>query len=187
MTEKILCVDDDPNILLAYQRALRKRFHIDSALSGGEALEAIANRGPYAVLVADMRMPEMNGVELLKRVKENAPDTVRMMLTGSADQQTALEAINEGHIFRFMTKPCPPKMLAKVLEAGLVQYRLIMAERDLLTKTLSGSIKMLTEVLSLASPMAFGRASRVRGMEILRFVSGPLTRESSLDYYPFNS
>ncbi len=162
MTEKILCVDDDSNILQAYQRALRKQLHIEPALGGAEALEAIANRGPYAVVVADMQMPGMNGVELLARVKEVSPDTVRMMLTGNADQQTALEAVNEGHIFRFMTKPCSPVHFSKALEAGIAQYRLITAERELLSKTLSGAIKMLSEVLSLTNPMAFGRASRIR-------------------------
>lgn len=162
MTEIILCVDDDPNILQAYQRALRKQLNIVSALGGEEALKAIADQGPYAVIVADMQMPGMNGVELLAKVKEISPDTVRMMLTGNADQHTALEAVNEGHIFRFMTKPCPPETFAKALEAGLAQYRLITAEREVLSKTLSGAVKMLTEVLSLVSPAAFGRASRVR-------------------------
>ncbi len=162
MNEKILCVDDDPNILEAYQRALRKRLNIETALGGEEALAAIVNQGPYAVVVADMRMPGMNGVQLLAKVKEIAPDTVRMMLTGNADQQTALEAVNEGQIFRFMTKPCSPEDFAKVLEAGIAQYRLVTAERELLSKTLSGSVKVLTDILSLASPTAFGRASRVR-------------------------
>ncbi len=164
MSERILCVDDDPNILEAYQRTLRKQFHIEIALGGEEALAAVINQGPYAVVVADMKMPGMNGVELLKKVKEHAPDTVRMMLTGNADQQTALEAVNEGHIFRFMTKPCPPETFAKVLEAGIAQYRLIRAERDLLSKTFSGSVKVLTDVLSAVSPTAFGKASRVRQM-----------------------
>ena len=164
MSERILCVDDDPNILQAYQRALRKQFHIEIALGGDEAVTAVVDQGPYAVVVADMQMPGMNGVELLKKVKELAKDTVRMMLTGNADQQTALEAVNEGHIFRFMTKPCPPETFAKVLDAGLAQHRLIMAERDLLSKTFSGSVKVLTDVLSAVSPTAFGKASRVRQM-----------------------
>jgi len=162
MSERILCVDDDPNILQAYQRALRKRFQIEIALGGEEALAAVINQGPYAVVVADMQMPGMNGVELLKKVKKHAPDTVRMMLTGNADQQTALEAVNEGHIFRFMTKPCPPETFAKVLDAGITQYRLITAEKELLSKTVGGSIKMLTDVLAMVQPTAFGRASRVQ-------------------------
>ncbi len=161
MTERILCVDDDENILQAYQRALRKQFKIDTALGGEEALRAVAG-GPYAVVVADMRMPGMNGVELLAEIRRAAPNTVRMMLTGNADQQTALEAVNQGQIFRFMTKPCPPEDFGRALEAGLEQYRLITAEKELLSKTLSGSVKMLTDVLSIVQPDAFGRASRVQ-------------------------
>lgn len=162
MSQRLLCVDDDPNILQAYQRSLHKRFTIDTALSGRLGLEAIECRGPYAVVVADMRMPEMNGVEFLAHVRRLTPETVRMMLTGNADQQTAMEAVNEGQIFRFMTKPCPPDVFAKVIEAGLEQYRLVTAERELLTKTLAASVKLLTEVLGLVNPTAFGRASRVR-------------------------
>jgi len=175
MNERVLCVDDDPNILQAYQRALRKRLNIETALGGEEALAAIVNQGPYAVVVADMRMPGMNGVQLLAKVKEIAPDTVRMMLTGNADQQTALEAVNKGQIFRFMTKPCSPEDLDKVLKAGIAQYRLITAERELLSKTLSGSVKVLTDILSLASPIAFGRASRVRRL------AGQLASQLRLD------
>ncbi|MBN1908943.1 MAG: response regulator [Pirellulales bacterium] len=160
--DRILCVDDDPNILQAYERALRRQFHIEPALGGEEALTAIREQGPYAVIVADMRMPGMTGVELLAKVREIAPDTVRMMLTGNADQQTALEAVNEGRIFRFMNKPCPPEEFAKALQAGIDQYHLLIAEHELLAKTLSGSVKVLTDVLSLISPSAFGRASRVR-------------------------
>ncbi len=164
MTERILCVDDDVNILQAYQRALRKKFHLEIALGGEEALEAVIDQGPYAVVVSDMRMPGMNGVELLRRVKEHAEDTVRMMLTGNADQQTALEAVNEGHIFRFMSKPCPPETFGKALEAGLAQYRLVRAERDLLSKTFSACVKVLTDVLSTVSPTAFGKATRARNL-----------------------
>jgi response regulator RpfG family c-di-GMP phosphodiesterase len=161
MSERILCVDDDPRVLQAYQRALHKKFTIEGALGGEEALELIAEQGPYAVVVADMRMPGMNGIELLVKVREIAPDTVRMILTGNADQQTALDAINEGYIFRFMTKPCPPEIFARALESGVAQYRLVTAEHELLTRTLSGTIKVLSDVLGLVNPTAFGRASRV--------------------------
>jgi response regulator RpfG family c-di-GMP phosphodiesterase len=161
MTEKILCVDDEPNVLEAYQRALRKEFRIETALGGAEALRAMESRGPYAVIVSDMRMPGMDGVQFLARAKELSPDSVRLMLTGNADQQTAVEAVNEGAIFRFLNKPCPPEALAKSLAAALAQYRLVRAERELLEQTLRGSIKVLTDLLALVNPTAFGRAARV--------------------------
>jgi response regulator RpfG family c-di-GMP phosphodiesterase len=106
-------------------------------------------------------MPGMNGIQFLSRVREMAPDTVRMMLTGFAEVQTAIDAVNEGNIFRFLTKPCPPEILGKALDAGIEQYRLITAERELLEQTLRGSIKVLTQILSLLNPEAFGRASRI--------------------------
>jgi len=159
---KILCVDDEPNILEAYQRSLRKQFCIETASGGEQGLEAIAKNGPFAVIVADMRMPGMDGVQLLTKVREKTPDTVRIMLTGNADQRTAIEAVNEGWIFRFLTKPCSPETLAKALAAGIEQYRLITSERELLQNTLTGSVKILTDILSLASPTAFSHASRVR-------------------------
>lgn len=162
MSIKILCVDDEPNILSGYQRSLRKQFSIETALSGAEALEKIETDGPYAVLVTDMRMPGMDGIEFLKAAQAADPDSVRIMLTGNADQQTATKAVNEGRIFRFLNKPCAPEDLAQALTAGLEQYRLITAERVLLEKTLSGTIKMLTEILAMVDPELFGRANALR-------------------------
>jgi len=162
MDARILCVDDEPNILEAYQRALRRQFRLDTALSGDQALAAIAKNGPYAVVVSDMRMPGMDGIRLLTKIHEVSPDTVRIMLTGNADQQTAIDAVNEGHIFRFLTKPCSPEILAKSLCAGLEQYRLVCVEKDLLEKTLVGSVQVLSEILTMLNPLAFSRASRVQ-------------------------
>ncbi len=162
MLKRILCVDDELNILMAYKRQFRKHFEIDTALGGEEALQLLGNSGPYAVVVADMRMPGMNGIELLKKVKAKFPDTVRMMLTGNSDQQTAIDAINDGHIFRFLSKPCPQNILAQALIAGLEQYRLITAERELLEKTLKSIIHVLTDVLSFVNPEAFGRTTRLK-------------------------
>ncbi len=162
MTEKILFVDDDDHILRAFRRHLPDLFAIETAGSGAAGLELINTHGPFAVVVADMRMPAMDGIQFLARVKAVAPDTVRIMLTGNVDLQTAIDAINEGNIFRFLTKPCSINTLVSVLRLGLEQYRLVTAERELLEKTLSGSIKVLTEILSLANPKAFSRASRAR-------------------------
>ena len=103
----------------------------------------------------------VSGADCLVRARQSAPDTVRMMLTGYADFDAAIEAINSGNIFRFMTKPCSPEQLAQALAAGVKQYQLIMAERELLEQTLNGCIKVLSEVLALLNPEAFERALRV--------------------------
>ncbi len=181
MSVKILCVDDEPNILSGYQRALRKQFEIETASGGAEALQKIKACGPYAVLVTDMRMPGMDGVQFLQEARRVAPDSVRIMLTGNADQQTATDAVNDGHIFRFLSKPCPPEDLARALSAGLEQYRLVTAEKDLLEKTLGGTIKMLIEILSAVDPALFGRAQALRqSMRTLAaalLADGKLTRD----------
>ncbi len=162
MAEKILLVDDDNNILDGYRRSLRREFEMETAPSGREALKLIAEAGPYAVVVSDMRMPEMDGIQLLSMIRAQSPDTIRIMLTGNADMDTAIDAINEGAIFRFLNKPCSKEAMAKTLTAGLVQYGLVMAEKQLLEQTLSSCIQVLTEVLSLVNPAAFGRAERAR-------------------------
>ena len=138
--ERILLVDDDPNVLAGYTRTLRRQLIVETAPGGDAGLAAIAERGPFAVVVSDMRMPGMDGVQFLSQVRRRAPQTVRMMLTGNADQQTAIEAVNEGHIFRFISKPCPPERLLKNLLAGCHQHRLVTAERELLEQTLQGSV-----------------------------------------------
>lgn len=162
MAQKILLVDDDPDILDAYRRTLGREFQIDTAMGGQEALRVVAETGPYAVVVSDMRMPGTDGIQLLSSIKARWPDTIRIMLTGAADVQTATDAINEGSIFRFLSKPCGKEAMAKTLTAALLQYRLVMAEKELLEQTLTGCIRVLTEVLSLVNPAAFSRAERAR-------------------------
>ena len=161
MSDGILCVDDDANILDGYKRHLRKEFKLETAVGPEQGLQLVAERGPFAVVVSDLQMPGMSGIQFLARVREQSPDTVRILLTGNADLQTSIDAINQGQIFRFLTKPCTPDALANTLKAGLAQYRLITAEHELLEHTLSGSIKVLCEVLSLVNPEAFGRSARI--------------------------
>ncbi|HIP40328.1 MAG TPA: response regulator [Desulfocapsa sulfexigens] len=162
MSDKVLLVDDEPNVLQSMQRQLRKRFNVVTAESGNEALAVLKNKGPFAVIVSDMRMPGMDGVQLLTQVKDGFPDTVRIMLTGNADQQTATEAVNVGQIFRFLTKPCSAASLATSLALAVRQYKLVTAEKELLNKTVKGSITVMAELLSLANATAFSSGYRVK-------------------------
>ena len=163
MSDKILFVDDEPAVLEGYRRLLHKEFSVDTALGAQDGLAAIgaAQEDAYAVIVSDMRMPEMNGVQFLSRVRTISADSVRIALTGYADIQTASNAVNEGSIFRFLIKPCEKQVLARALTAGLVQHGLVIAEKELLEKTLRGSVKVLTDVLSLVNPAAFSRGIRL--------------------------
>ncbi|MBI5092304.1 MAG: response regulator [Candidatus Hydrogenedentes bacterium] len=176
MDERVLFVDDDPNILEAYQRKLQHVLHVRTAQGPHPGLREIQEKGPFAVVVADMNMPLMNGVEFLKKVREIAPDTVRMMLTGNSDVKTAMDAVNEGCVFRFLTKPCPSKLMGDSLVAAVQQHRLITAEKEVLEGTLKGTAELLTEIISWVSPGIFGRAVQLRNT--VKSISAKLETES---------
>lgn len=160
---RVLFVDDEPDLLAAMERSLRKwPYRISTAGSGFEAITLLRNSEPFAVIVSDLRMPEMDGVALLVHACEIAPDTVRILFTGTPDIEHAVAAINKASIFRFITKPCPAALMALNLNAAIEQHRLITSERVLLEQTLRGSIKALLDILAVVSPMAFGRASLIR-------------------------
>lgn len=158
----ILFVDDEPKALQAFERQLGRRFFVRTAASAAEALTILRQDGPCAVIVSDMKMPGMDGIQLLSRVKELYPDTVRIMFTGNADLATAIEAVNDGQIFRFLTKPVNPQTLTTSLKLAIGQYRLLTAEKELLNQTLNGSVKVLCELLSLANPTAFSSGYRIK-------------------------
>jgi DNA-binding NtrC family response regulator len=119
---KILFVDDDANLLKASQRRLRKFFDVDIAQDGEEGLRAIYSRGPYAVIISDLMMPGMDGFKFLNRARQSAPESVFIMLTGHANLEVSIKALNEGHVFRFLTKPCKMHVLEKAIQAGMEQY-----------------------------------------------------------------
>lgn len=164
MTEKILIVDDDPNVLKSYQRRLRKEFDVETALCSEEGLTAINFLGPFAVVVSDMNMPRENGADFLHRLLKLAPDSIRIMLTGNADQQTAADAINHGRVFRFLTKPCDGQELAAALHDGIEEYHRRTEQRRVLSETVVGAVDMLAKVLSVVNPAAFGKATRANAL-----------------------
>jgi response regulator RpfG family c-di-GMP phosphodiesterase len=164
MKEKILFVDDDVNLLAGCERSFRRQFRVETAEGAEVALKKIAESGPYAVVISDRQMPNMDGIQFLSLVRERAPDTVRIMLTGNADLEGAIKVVNEGNIFRFLTKPCAHDVLAVAVADALAQYRLIVAEKELLNKTLGGSIKLLTDILGMLDPKSFGRMQAVRNL-----------------------
>lgn len=161
MNTKVLLVDDEPRVLDGYRRNLRRRFEISTAEGGHSALAEIEENGPFAVVVSDYRMPEMNGVEFLSKVAEVAPRTIRMMLTGQADMEATIASINDGRVFRFLTKPCPPETLGAALEEAVEHYRLVEAERELLEKTLRQTVGVLIDVLGLIDPATHHHSVRI--------------------------
>ncbi len=162
MKHRVLLVDDEQRVLDGYRRNLRKEFDLDTASSGREALTKIHPAVPFAVVVSDFQMPEMNGVQFLSEVAKRTPDTARIMLTGQADMNATIASINESKVFRFLTKPCPPDMLATALMDGIEQYRLVQAERELLEQTLQRTVQVLIEVLGLVDPDTHHASAKLR-------------------------
>ncbi len=162
MNRRVLLVDDEPRVLAGYRRMLYRKFEVETASSGREALALIDAGDPYAVVVSDYRMPEMDGVTFLAETRRRSPDTVRMLLTGQADQAATIAAINEGDVFRYLSKPCPVERLESAIEAAVEQFRLVQAERELLEQTLSGSVEVLLEVLGLVDPDTYRASVRIK-------------------------
>jgi response regulator RpfG family c-di-GMP phosphodiesterase len=163
---RVLCVDDDARLLEGLTPHLRRDYRFQTATGGEEALQLLEKSGPVAVVVSDMRMPGMDGASFLGRIAQQYPNTTRLLLTGDPGRDGAVRAINEGQIYRFLTKPCPPHELKAAINAGVRQHELVTAEKILLQETLLGSIKTLVDVLAMLQPAAFGRAGRLKRMAL---------------------
>lgn len=150
---QVLFVDDEPLVLEALRRSVRKEFLADLAGSADEGLEKLRHAGPYAVVISDMHMPGMDGVEFLATVRILSPDSVRMMLTGDNELEVAMRAVNEGSIFRFLRKPAAPEQVHEALRAGVIQYRTRRNEKEQLEVALKG-----LEQLDVGTLMALARA-----------------------------
>ena len=159
---RVLFVDDEPAVLEAIAANLRRGFDVVTAPSGAAGLERLKADSTIRVVVSDMRMPQMDGATFLARAREVAPTTVRMLLTGQADMSSAIDAVNDGQIFRFLTKPCPRDTLRATVEGAVEQHRLQSIEREMLEQTVRGAVKMLFDILALTSPAAFGRGNRLK-------------------------
>jgi DNA-binding NtrC family response regulator len=135
MKHKILFVDDEPQVLGGLKNALRKEpYEMLTATSGPQALEVLSSQ-PIDVVVSDEQMPGMSGSELLSLVRHKYPDTVRIILTGQASLDAAIRAINEGEVYRFLTKPCSPVDLAFTIRHALQLKNLARESSQLLMKT----------------------------------------------------
>ncbi|MBI5324321.1 MAG: response regulator [Ignavibacteriae bacterium] len=122
MNNKILMIDDEPDVLDAYKRNLKDYFEVYTAASGTEAMTVLKSSGEFAIIISDYKMPGMNGIALLTVLKKICPDSIRVLITGHPDTDVAIDAVNEGHIFRFLTKPYPPSRLIRVLNECTDEY-----------------------------------------------------------------
>jgi len=166
MKPRLLLVDDDALLLRGQRRGLGDDYEVSIAETGDAAIQLLAEDLPYAVVIADFKMPGMNGIQFLDRWRFLSPDTTRIMLTGQADLNMSIDAVNKGQVFRFLTKPINGDDLRLVLRDAVNQYELITAERTLLEQTLTGSVQTLVGLLSLFDPNGFGRAKEVQGLAL---------------------
>jgi len=138
----VLLVDDDPGILQWFRRALERRVTLTTACGPKEGLEVFDRDGPFAVVISDMRMPGMDGVEFLSAIRDRDPNTVRIMLTGHPDVETAIDAVNRGSIFRFLSKTSEPEELLIAIRAALDHRRLLQSRANLLEARLRAAQRM---------------------------------------------
>jgi len=171
----LLCVDDEPMVLEGLRDVLCRSFTVSTAAGGAEGLE-ILRRHPeaFAVVISDMQMPGMTGTDFLRSAGMVAPDAVRLLLTGQADVDVAIRAVNTARLYRFLTKPCDAQELMRACAAALGQHHLQTAERMLLEETVRGCVEALAEVLALSNPAAFARGHR------LKELAGRLARDAGV-------
>jgi DNA-binding response OmpR family regulator len=165
MSRRVLLVDDEERVTSGLRRNLRKRFDIETCNDPQLALELVAGQDePFSVVVSDYQMPGINGIDFLSRVRTIAPETIRIMLTGQADLDASMRAVNEGEVFRFLTKPCPSDTLAAALGSAIRQFELERAERELLAQTLKGTVDTLVELVGLLDPATHDESVRIRDL-----------------------
>lgn len=119
----ILYIDDEPNNLIAFKAAFRRRFEILTAISTEAAKEYLDHPG-LKVIVSDQRMPEQTGVEFFSQIKSTHPDPVRILLTGYSNLQAVVDAINQGEVYRYLTKPWKVDEMKSVLDQAIELYDL---------------------------------------------------------------
>jgi DNA-binding NtrC family response regulator len=147
----ILLVDDEPEILHSLMGLLRREFKLYTAQSGREAMEILAEH-PIHVIMTDQRMPEMTGVQLMRRVANEFPDAIRIVFTGYADIKAVIDAINNGGLYRYITKPWDPDELIELLHEAAAKYDEI-AERERLLKDMLEHVRQGQEIVDqLRSP-----------------------------------
>ncbi|MEN8821786.1 MAG: HD domain-containing phosphohydrolase [Abyssibacter sp.] len=159
---RVLCVDDEPNLLAGLERTLFGEFDVTTAPGGALGLELIESEPCFAVIVSDMRMPGMDGAEFLAKARERSPDSTRILLTGQADTESAIAAINHGAIFRYLCKPCPSEVLIPTLNEAVERHRSAVIEHDMMETTLAGVVDSMTQVLGLIAPWASMRSATIQ-------------------------
>ncbi len=165
---RILLVDDEPLVLEGLRRSVHREFVADLAMSSEEGLAKLRKDGPYLVVVSDMHIPGMDGAQFLATVRTISPDSIRVMLTGSNDVETAARAVNEGQVFRFLTKPVMAETLLATLRACIAHHDVARFEKEHLKITIEaleeldlGTLTSLARAIDAKSAWTAGLSERV--------------------------
>ncbi len=162
----LLLVDDEPDLLMSLQGLLRQEFELFVANSGPAALEIIRSQA-IQIVMSDQRMPEMSGDELLAQVAQISPSTVRILLTGYADIQDVIRALNSGGLFRYLTKPWDLDELMEVLHEAADQYRCTAQQVDGHLKTQQFTHDVVTFLQTLPASQAAAQLIQ-RGIDLFQ-------------------
>ena len=130
---KILIVDDEPSVLNSLKRTLRKEHDVILCQDGFSAMLVLKEQ-EIAAIIADQRMPKMNGVTLLEKAMEIQPDATRILITGYSDIQTVIDAINEGNVYYYIHKPWEPEDVNLIVRQAIERYNLIQTNRSLVAE-----------------------------------------------------
>ena len=168
---RVLLVDDDANLLDSMRRQFYANFEVVLAHSGQHALELMASSEPFSVIVSDLKMPGMDGIQLLSQTSKLFPDTLRILLTGYADLQNAMDVVNQGFIFRLLTKPCPPEALGHALEEAIRHQGLVESQREnhslkRFKRLLDGIVRGFSALMGARDPYLAGHQVRVTALAL---------------------
>jgi FixJ family two-component response regulator len=172
---RVLFVDDQAEVLENLQIHVSEICEPMVAQTAEEGLEIFKEYGPFTIVVSDQALPGMNGADFLAMVVRRDPCCSTMLLTGHGAYSDAMQAVNDGHVFRLLDKPYSPQALRDAIQAGIRQRQLVESEKILLQETLVGAVNALTETLATVKPLFFGRAQRVKRLagEMARYLNFP--------------
>ncbi|MDB5352207.1 MAG: histidine kinase,Response regulator receiver domain proteinhistidine kinase [Planctomycetota bacterium] len=137
----LVIVDDEPHVLGTLNDQFRKEYHVATFESASDALLVLESLNPSVVLT-DQRMPDMSGVNFLRQVKDRRPDATRLLFTGYADIKAVIDAINEGHVFRYLTKPWEPEEMEATIRQAVEQHDLLVERRSLIAELTKSNRKL---------------------------------------------
>lgn len=185
----VLVVDDDSEVRRSVQDLLRVEFQIVARGSGAEGLEYLANDSDVAALLSDQRMPGMTGVELLRRAAEVRPETTRLLFTAYADVRTVVDAINEGHVFRYIAKPWEPAEMQALIRQAVERHDLIVEKKRLIAELQAANARLREAdrlkgaFLEVASHELNTPVTVVKGLaDLWRMSQGPTATPAEVDW-----